>query len=409
MKKRLLQAVALQSCGPLLLLALSVAISKFLGPSEQGAFISLKSWADVIIAIGCFGFPQSVIIAINRYSASRRRLYGIVPMYAAGLIPVFFVFCCLFGAAKNFSVNQIIAFVIGITCIVLVNIWRGILLTVEDGFRFHLITTLPSTALVVVISLSLASGFSLKSDLPYFYGGCGVITAFAAYYIFPWKLVRKPEGKPIDFWQLITNGGDVFVQGLASSLQIYFCFSWLKLQDGLAAVGYFSMALVALNAFGFPLQSVSPMILNRWSRENDSTALHSGAAAIKKLIIAVVFISSISIVLAPLMVDRILGSKFQNAVPAIQIMLLAIIPLLIFRLASLRLVAVGQFRFNSIVIAARGVLLISLLHLVGLQPIFIQPATAAALCWLIVEVFGAIVISRKVSHVRNMLISNKKL
>lgn len=409
MKKRLIQAVILQSCGPLLLLALSVAISKFLGPSEQGAFVSLKSWADVIIAIGCFGFPQSVIIAINRYSISRRSLYSVVPVYVVGLTPVFFVICYLAGAAKDFPINQIIALVVGIACIVLVNIWRGILLTIEDGFRFHLITALPSTALVVVISMCLALGFSLKNSLPYFYGACGVITLIAGYCIFPWRLVQKREGKSVDFWQLITNGGDVFVQGIASSLQIYFCFSWLKHVDSLTVVGYFSIALVALNAFGFPLQSVAPMILNRWSREGDAKALHSGAKSIKKVLIAVTLISLISIGLTPFIVDRVLGLKFHDAVAAIQIMLLAITPLLVFRLASLRLVAVGQFRFNSIVIAARSLMLISLLNLVDLQSVAIQPVTVAALCWLIVEVLAAIVISCRVNHVRNALVVGEKL
>lgn len=403
MKKRLIQAIALQSCGPLLLLALSVSISRFFGPLEQGIFISLKSWADVLIAIGCFGFPQSVIIAINRHDSAEKSLYVATPVYAAMFVPIFIAICYFFGATKNLPFVEIFVVVIGIACIVLVNIWRGILLTIEDGFRFHLITALPTTMLVAVVAVGLSWGLSLKTSLPYFYVACGLITLGFGYLIFPWRMVKKLSGKPINFWQLIVNGGDVFIQGLSNTLQIYFCFAWLRHVDGLASVGYFSMALVALNAFGFPLQSIAPMILNRWSKQGDRQALHSGAKEMRKAILFVALISIASILVTPLAAVQILGPSFAHAVPAIQIMLLAIMPLLVFRLASLRLVAVGQFRFNSFIVVARSFLLICLLYLAGLQLNGGQPATIAAVCWVVVEVLAAIVISYRVNHVRNAL------
>lgn len=407
MKKRLIQAIALQSCGPLLLLALSVAISRFFGPLEQGIFISLKSWADVLIALGCFGFPQSVIIAINRYGSARRDLYLAAPIYATTFIPIFFVACYFFGITKDLPFAQSFAVAIGVACIVIVNIWRGILLTVENEFRFHLITALPSAVLVAVVTGGLVFGFSLKTSLPYFYAACGLLTLCLGYLIFPWHMVKKLSGKSIDFWRLVTNGGDVFVQGISNALQIYFCFAWLKRVDGLASVGYFSMALVALNAFGFPLQSIAPMILNRWSREGDRQALHSGVRQVRRIFIFVTLFSLILISFAPTIAAKILGANFIHAVPAIQVMLLAIVPLLVFRLASLRLVAVGQFRFNSLVVITRSLMLVFLLHFLGSQLINYQPATIAAGCWVAVEALAAVVISYRVNHVRNRLVESK--
>jgi len=402
-KIRLIQAIVLQSCGPLLLLALSVSISRFFGPLEQGIFISLKSWADVLIAIGCFGFPQSVIIAINRFGAAKNSLYVATPIYVVIFIPLFIAICYFFGPTKNLPFIESFAVVVGVACIVLVNIWRGILLTVEDGIRFHLITALPTTMLVVVVAVGLGLGISLKTSLPYFYVACGLMAVGFGYLIFPWRMVKKLNGKPINFWRLIANGGDVFIQGLSNTLQIYFCFAWLRHVDGLASVGYFSMALVALNAFGFPLQSIAPMILNRWSKQGDRRALHSGAKEVKKALLFVALISIASILVAPFVATEVLGPNFADAVPAIQIMLLAILPLLVFRLASLRLVAVGQFRFNSVVVVGRSLLLICLLYLAELKLNGTHPATVAAMCWVTVEALAAIIISYRVGHVRNTL------
>ena len=391
MKTGYFHAIIVQSSAPLLLLALSVAISRLLGAAEQGAFVSAKSWLDVLVAAGCFGFPQSIIIAINRFGVSRRRLYVMACLYALAVFPFLVVATCLFSSTLAPGIVLTAMLSLGATCIVLINIWRGILLTVDDGLRFHAITALPSRAIVVTVAVGLILDFELVQIMPYVFFASGLLALSLGYVLCPWSLVRGLDGKSPDLSQLVTNGADVFVQALSSTLQVFICFAWLRHQSGLEATGYFSVALMIMNAFGFPLQSISPMILNHWSKQRVDLALNAGRQVAWKPALGLVVITVMGILLAPWLIPLALGRKFTQAVPAVQVMIACMLPMLLLRIGSLRLAATGNFRLNSMVAAGRCILLLVLLAILAAIVPRMQSATAVALCWLLAESAAAAV------------------
>ena len=400
MRRKFLQAVLIQALAPLLLLGLAVLISRFLGPADQGAFAFAKSWFDLLVVIGCFGFPQSFVIAINRDATSRKILYKATLIYAVCLLPIFFIASLVFGGKLTNTGLLAIAISMGAACVVLVNLWRGILLTIDDGLRFQAITMLPTIFLVAVVSVCAYAGFSLLTAMPYFYTAIGSFALITAYFIIPWGSVKNLQGSRPNAGKLIKNGVEVFVQALAMSLQGFICLSWLKHGANLAEVGYFSMALVLINACIFPLQAVAPMVLNAWSKGSEGQALHSGKAAILKATLFLTMLSAAIAALIPYLAPIVLGQKFVNAVPAMQVAVLGLVPAFLYRMDSLRLSAASHFQFNSIVAAIRCLLFIALIFGSVMIPNVSITALTAATCWVLAEISAASLAKLKVSYLK---------
>jgi O-antigen/teichoic acid export membrane protein len=397
---RFLSAIALQSSGPLLLLGLSIGISRLEGPAEQGAFVSAKSWFDVLVAVGCFGFPQSAVIAINRFKASPSRLYTMACLYSLALFPLLFLVSHVLGADLTQTAASTAMFALGAVCVVLVSIWRGILLTIDDGLRFHAITALPAIVWVCTVAIAVATHSQLNSSMHYICASSGILVLILGYVVFPWTDVREKNGLNPDLSQLITNGADVFVVALTASLQAYLCFAWLKQADGLSAAGYFSVAVIVTTAFGFPLQAISPMILNRWSQHDNHHALNAGAGTIATLFMCLVLLVGLTIAAAPWLVPFAFGHSFYDSVPAVQIMLLAVLPMMIVRVGSLRLASLGQFRFNSAIAIGRCLMVLMLLYPITM--LFHRANTAAivATSCVIAEALAALFTQLRIRQLR---------
>lgn len=399
-----LRAISVQSLGPISLLALSVCVSRWFGADQQGAFIAVKSLADVLIAVGCFGFPQSIVLSINRYEASPKWLYVLTPAYVALVTPILICATYLLAPAGAQGVGPAILLSLGAAACIVVGIWRGILLTIDDGFRFHLITAAQSLHLALATMVILATHHSLDAGMPLAYLLCGTLSLALGYFLLPWSTVRRLGGCPPSPRQLVSHGADAFVQALSGTLQVYLCVNWIGQNAGLAEAGRFSMALVATNALAFPLQAVAPMILNRWSRGADADALNAGREKLKSAALGATVMCVLLVLAMPLLFPWALGPTFQPGVPTVQIMVAALIPMFLVRIGSLRLAAAGNFRFMSVVALLRCLSLA--LMLASLHWIFdTQGATPAALCWLLIESIAALAVVMRIGAWRRVVAS----
>ncbi len=399
-----LRAITVQSLGPISLLALSICVSRWFGADQQGAFIAVKSLADVLIAVGCFGFPQSVVLAINRYKASPKWLYMLTPIYVALVTPILICTTYLLAPAGGMGVAPVIFLSLGAAACIVVGIWRGILLTIDDGFRFHLITAAQSLHLALATMVILATHHSLDAGMPLAYLLCGTLTLGLGYLLLPWPAVRRLNGSPPSPRQLVSHGADAFVQALSGTLQVYLCVDWIGHHAGLAEAGRFSMALVLLNALAFPLQAVAPLILNRWSRVADTDALNAGREELKNAAFGLTAMCALLVLAMPLLFPWVLGPSFQSGVPTAQIIVIALIPMFLLRIGSLRLAAAGNFRFMSVVALLRCLALV--LMLASVRWIFdAQGATPAALCWLLTESVAALAVVMKIGTWRRAVAS----
>jgi O-antigen/teichoic acid export membrane protein len=399
-----LRAITVQSLGPISLLALSVCVSRWFGADQQGAFISVKSLADVLIAVGCFGFPQSVVLSINRYKASPKWLYVLTPIYVALVTPLLVCATYLLAPAAAIGFGPALLLSLGAAGCIVVGIWRGILLTIDDGFRFHLITAAQSLHLALATTVILATHHSLDAGMPLAYFLCGTLTLGLGCLVLPWATVRRLNGCSPSPRQLVTHGADAFVQALSGTLQVFLCVNWIGQNGGLAEAGRFSMALVALNALAFPLQAVAPLILNRWSRGDGTDALNAGRGKLKNAAFGVTAMCALLVLVMPLLFPWVLGPAFEPGVATVQVMVTALVPMFLLRIGSLRLAAAGDFRFMSVVALLRCMSLV--LMLASVRWVFdAQGATPAALCWLLTESISALAVVTKIGTWRKAVAS----
>ncbi|MCY1231824.1 hypothetical protein D9M72_442850 [compost metagenome] len=361
------------------------------GPSSQGAFAAAKSWFDVLVVVGCFGFPQSCVIAINRNEASRKWLYEIAVTYSAILFPFFAISSFFLSGALTPTPLAAAFLAFGAASWVLINIWRGILLTINDGLRFHLITILPTIGLVLSVFAGLMIGADLTFKMPHLYGISGIFILLFGFWIFPWVKIRIFSGGARRVFDLISNGADVFVQALATVLQTFICLKWLSEYAGISEVSYFSISLTLMNALIFPLQAISPVLLNRWSKGDKKNALQTG----RKLILSAaggLFIFAGGLVFfIPHFIDGLLGEEFAAASAVLKVAIFVSIPSFILKINNLRLSAIGDFRFNSLMGVMRIVVFFIFLEVFRriLKENF--GAFAAAVCWLGAEIIAALI------------------
>ena len=387
---RYFQAIFLQALAPLSLLLFSLFLTRQVGIGSQGAFASAKSWVDVLIVAGCFGFPQSTILAINKDGASAKWIYKAAAIYAAVLVPLFALASMVLQ--QNIATHAAAAISIGFgaAAAVLANIWRAVLLTIDDGIRFHLITALPTFSLIVSSSIGFFYGYGVDGYIAYFYGATALIILPAVYCLLPWEKVKQGDGKRPSLRRLVMNGSDVFVQGLSGVLQAYICLWYLGYTYDMNEVGYFSITLLFINAFAFPLQAISPMILNRWSKRSERNPLRAGSKELNLLLLVMLgVLMCVSVVLAVFPLEKYIGAT-AKIIGQMSVAIFILIPNISLRVDSLRMTAIGNLRFNSLVAMSKCVLFSVALVVMAHSTNSSEGAKIAMICWLLAEVVAAI-------------------
>lgn len=394
MSRRLFSTVATQSLSPALLLCLSLVISRWWGPSVQGEFIAGKSWLDLLVSIGCFGFPQSVIIAVNRRGTSRWTLYTRAAAYSAILVVPFAFASTVVIQHPNISLSQALAYGIGASGIVVSNIWRGILLTVDDGRRFDLITVVPAVAIAVAVAGTLILESSgIAGLMPIVCAVAGVIALLLSLMLLPPHESRALPGERPNYRELVTNGADLFIQALSMSAQTYFCYFLLRQGFGEAAAGRFSVALIAYQALGLPLQMISPMVLNRWSKPGGSSYTDLRSGRIRQVTFGIITIVLVALASAPSLINAVFGEDYKQSVAATQIVIAAVFPAYLFRIAALRMAAEGRFRATSASAVSRGIAVTVSAASLLIKGSSANPIIAASVCWLVGEIIAAAMIT----------------
>src|SRR5215212_159722 len=162
MRSALLTSVAIQSIGTLSLFALVIAISRIGGPQAQGLFATVKSWTDLLSAVGQLGLPQAFVYVINKGYAAPRPLFRMSVVYAsafgvvASITTMLAVLAEYLEAPHSLSLAAV-AILLGVNVggMTLHNLIRGILLPYSDGMWFALF----SIAAPVVLSVSVTPMF----------------------------------------------------------------------------------------------------------------------------------------------------------------------------------------------------------------------------------------------------------
>lgn len=384
--RRYLITLAIQAVGPLSMLMLSFTIVNIQGAAAQGGFATARAWLDLIVVVGLFGLPQSIVLAVNRADASRRILFGWAVRYALGCLAA--TAAAVWVASRAGADVASLAIVFAAATWVLMGIWRSILLTVDDGLRFNLVTVVPTLAVAALAGGVLLAAQPIDANLDVIFAGAGVVALAICL-----PIARRPvfalaqAGRSPDYRLLFAHGFDVFVLNVCNSLQVYLCYQILGRVGSPDDVGYISIALLVLNAFNFPLQSISPMLLNHWSKSSSVDALSAGSHQVRMIGALLTVLSAISVVVAIAAMPLLF--RAGDSPPAeMWLILFSVVPALLARTSAVRLASIGEFRFNSRVAALQTIAFaVGFLSLAKVEPL--HPIGAAVVAWLVADVAAA--------------------
>lgn len=378
---------------------LTFFLARGLGALEQGLFFSIKAAFDLLVTCFVFGFPQSSILEINYRKASRNSLYRHTIFYS--LLVLVILSALLFSWKPAFvrSFGDVLLISFGVSFTVAAFLVRAIYITVDDGPRYSLMTTAPTLflALTCLLFVVIFNNVSRHVSLIFFFSALG--TAWVTYLLARPKSSFHLQGNKPSSRKLLTMGLDAFMLSLSAIGQIFITYQYLKVYADQTDIGFFSVALAISNILAFPLQAISPMLLNRWSLVNRGLNRVGFRLPIKLWTLFAAFIGGmfLVVIVLPNAIWIILGAEYRPAILMIQIMVAYTAATVIQRIANLRLTALGQIRFGAVLSIFKLAFVALGLYMLSHQTSVLQGQAGEAACvlWLIAELMAAVATVRK--------------
>lgn len=392
-RKAVASNVAVQSFGPAASFLTVFAIARLGGPADQGQFAQLKALVDLMVALGCFGFPQGFVYVVNRLGASAGALARWSRLYAVAFVPVALLATLAaqrlgyLGAGGSAGLGGIVVVTLAAALLVLHGLWRGLYLTRSTGIPFAVFTILPAVALMVVVAAGMLAGsrrfdwLILVSTVP--------TVLVAAVMMRPVLRKDAPAGYRGQPWgPLLTNGGHAFVQAMLMTLQPFAAYGLVRLHGGDAReVGLLNVGLFLVQGLTVPITMVSPLLFARWTSVPDQSLIER-LRALTARALGVGALAGAGLALAMLLVVPVVfGGGYGGAVRPAQVMLL-VLPLACHaRVVAPALHARGRPGINTTAYALR-------LAIFALGALLLPRATGGllvpiAVAWAVSEVASA--------------------
>ena len=386
-----IKTIVIQSVGPILMSLLTFSMARYLGSAEQGKFFSAKSNYDLIVSCFVFGFPQSIILEINHKGASRKIIYDHTILYGLFVFAALIITLKLLKPDFTHSFADEFLFSLSVSLIVIAYLWRAIFVTVDDGVKYSLVTTMPTFLLALSCLFFALTNSNVSSYTNEIFFCCAAGTVYATYLFVRPRYSFLKEGNKPSQKLLLTRGVDAFLLSLSVTAQIFLTYQYLQNTTDNYTMGYFSVALATSNILAFPLQALSPIFLNRWS------SMNAGDTAIKysrlKILWPILIILSGVIYAASALIPKVLifiaGPEFEGAFIMIQIMVIYTAVLIVQRIATLKLVAIGNIRFGTVVAIGRiSIVSVVLFMMSDLGKQSGQVGDLVCLVWLSAEIIA---------------------
>jgi O-antigen/teichoic acid export membrane protein len=389
MRRVLLTSVLIQSLGTLSLFGLVVAISRIGGPQAQGMFANVKSWTDLLIALGQLGLPQGFVYAINKGYAAPGPLFRLSAVWAsvfgvaAGAATLIAVFTGYLDKPQSFSIGTMATCLgVNIGGMTMFCLVRGLLLTRTDGMLFALYTIAAPVLLTILVGATFLASLTTPIEIPFAAAGtiCAIIAALVGLIITQdhTKLLRT------NYPVLIGQSASALAISMLSVLQPVLTFALIKLWGGdNHTIGLFNVASMAMMVSNVLFGMIAPVLFNRWSK---SLTLAGAPALFRRLMrwtFIVACLSMVAIAIVPLLVVPIFGVAFAEAVLPTQILASGLAPVFYTRVAAPALLGLGLSHWNTGIAAVRTVLIGAIF--VGLAVAGMSPLFAATLAWAAAE------------------------
>ena len=163
MKKLLLVTLSIQSLGVLANFLLTFSVAKVAGAEAQGTFALYKGIFDLQIAFFIFGLPSGLVYFINKSEAMEYSIFHLSWKYALVIFPILVGINAILLSqmidTKTLSTpfSTSVPLASAATMMIVYGLFRAIYLTQDDGYRFSLLSILPSALLLVTIIYSVTA------------------------------------------------------------------------------------------------------------------------------------------------------------------------------------------------------------------------------------------------------------
>jgi O-antigen/teichoic acid export membrane protein len=348
MKRLIAQTVSIQSLGVLLVLGMTLWVSRFGGPQAQGQFALVKSINDLQVAMFTFGLPSGLVYVLNKAGRGHHALLRYSLLYTAVLLVLlpginYMLLHWLHPeAAISDRMLQALLISIGSALLTGYGIQRGIVLVRTDGLMFSLLSILPSVILALVVIAAL-------NQLDWVFEGAyalaGLVSIAATLLYLRRSLSRVPADgdMPINWDMLKTQSMLVFAQGVLFGLQMFLSTAWLERQDAtLGLAGLFNIASMVITLPNLLVALVAPVLFNRWSRSLDAAGLQLIRRNSLGMAIVAQILALCTIPLVPIVLPFVFGTSFTAAATATSAMLFAVFAVVAGRILTPALQGLGD-------------------------------------------------------------------
>lgn len=354
--QRWASSVVIQALGPLCAFATVFVVARLGGAAAQGHFAQTKAWIDLLVALGCFGFPQGIVYVVNRLGASAHRLawYGVV--YSLAFLPVAWAVTFV-GATHGWAGlvldgGQLGMFVYALAgaLLVLHGLLRGVYLSRQQGASFALFSIMPAATLLVAVLGTSGQGLYAEQIL-----AAAAVSALIGAGLLIVQLRRASAQSAATPWRaLFSNSAQSFAQSVLMAVQPLLSYSFVRAAgSGDVEVGYLNAGVFLTQGLIVPIGLISPLVFARWTSRYDPDLLRRLQGHTARWLawgaLASVALAAWAYWATPL----IFGAGYQMAASAVALMVLTVPQAIHGRLLAPALHAQGQPGINTIGAAVR--------------------------------------------------------
>jgi O-antigen/teichoic acid export membrane protein len=272
MRRLLVQTSAIQSLGVVLLIATTLLVSRFGGPSTQGSFALVKSFNDLQVAIFSLGLPPAIVIMLNRTHRGHRAIKRLIGRYGIVLLlilpPINLGLLSWTKAGHDSILLQATLIGWGSAFFTIFAFLRALLLVYTDGPNFSLISIF-HWIVIFIAAVLLLNRTDLIFEIAYFAAGiCALLAICAMIRQYQPRALHPTVGNTIDWPMLRTQSTYVMIQTVLYGLQPFLTNAFLaRVDPTLEMIGLFNIAALLISLPNLLVALIAPVLLNRWSKE----------------------------------------------------------------------------------------------------------------------------------------------
>jgi O-antigen/teichoic acid export membrane protein len=347
--------LVVQIVGVLLSFATVILVARWGGAATQGVFFTYKTLVDFLTASILFGLPQAYVFVINKGKATVNGLALLTLLYSAGSVLIAIIVISIQINTYFLPHTSLFAILIlsaGVGGYVLHGLARGIILTQTAAWVFSMFSVAPAVVLLLTIIFQFSNE---RLSFPTALGVTGLVSGFAgAVWLSRISQLHLRDLKKLPYPEIVTQSLHTFIQSSLFAAQPVLTLAMLRARSATDAdIGNFSIAITAFAAINVVVSVTAPVLFNRWSKSISWDQYATLALRTYWVSAALMALAWIVILAARPVVGGTLGTDYEDAVVPIQLMTLAVFPLLCTRFLSSAIHALGYPSVNSLSCFAR--------------------------------------------------------